>query len=273
MVSRSRGCFCAPCCCCPCGCSSCVQRATQTVLIGFCALAAAQEARTGQLVAEKRRSPFLLLSACLTLPLSWVLGRVAVLDVLEHDCLVGQQQQQQQGCNATPSWWQWRSFVSVSSWAAVAAHPGNFGLVAAVLLPSLLAVLLVVGMVAQTKSDRRSMPLAVVLRLAGDAGSACAATLFLAVARLLPMARSMLVLLTRWVGLRQQYPAGQALQLLQPATAVLSGIMTLLSQVRGCVRVAATEPLRRVSRRCVKTVSMLTTLKALQWYSVALHVV
>lgn len=158
------------------------------------------------------------------------------------------------GCDATP-WWKWRSFVSVSSWAAVAAHPGDFGLVAAVLLPSLLAVLLVVGMVVQNKSDRQSMPLAV-LRLAGDAGSAGAAALFLAVARLLPMACSMLVVLTHWVGLRQQYPASQALQLLHPATAVLLGSMTLISQVRGCVRCAATEPCAHALVACVKAVSM-----------------
>jgi hypothetical protein len=159
-----------------------------------------------------------------------------MLATLQHDCLVGQQQQQVcAGPDDASPWWPWRSLFSVSSWAAVAAHPGDLGLLAAVLLPWLLAMLLVVKFVAQTNGWRPMPP--AVARLLGDAGSAGAAALFLAVARLLPMACSMLVVLTGWVGLLQRHPAAQALQLLHPATAVLTGVITLLSQVGACVRV------------------------------------
>jgi hypothetical protein len=66
------------------------------------------------------------------------------------------------------------------------------------------------------------------LAATGPAG----ATALLAVAKLLPLACSMLVLFAGWCGLRQQHPASQALQLLHPLSAVLAGAMTLLSQVR-----------------------------------------
>lgn len=118
------------------------------------------------------------------------------------------------------------------AWATFVAHPADFGLAAAMLLPHLLLMLAAVLQLLRWSSQGAAAQQVnrPVVRLLGATGPAGAA-MFLAVAKLLPMACSVLVLFTGWCGLRQQHPASQALQLMHPLTAILSGVMTLLSQV------------------------------------------
>jgi hypothetical protein len=143
------------------------------------------------------------------------------------------------------------------SWATVAAYPGDLGLAAAVFMPQLLLLLLVAKLLASwyartldpsghANADDHdasgrvvgdsstghaaadaSRPWAVRL-LCGSGPTGAAA--FLAVAKLLPLVCSFMTVITGWLGLRQQHPAAQALQLMHPATSVAAALMTLLSQ-------------------------------------------
>lgn len=142
------------------------------------------------------------------------------------------------------------------SLAAVAAHPGDLGFAVAVFLPQLLLLLLVAKVVVrlyankaaassnvnvadaaaggeESNSNERTTAAAASSSWAVhhlcDFGPAGAAT-FLAVAKLLPLVCSLLTAVTGWLGLRQQHPTAQALQLLHPFTPVVAALMTLLSQ-------------------------------------------
>jgi len=146
------------------------------------------------------------------------------------------------------------------SLAAVAAHAGDLGLAAAVFLPQLLLLLLIVNLLGRwsthgptaagansdeswatstqatsatgvTSSTARVR--SILAQMFCDSGTTGAAV-FLAVAKLLPKACGALVAAAGAFGLRDQHPTSQALQLMHPITPFLLATMTLLSQVR-CV--------------------------------------
>lgn len=156
-------------------------------------------------------------------------------------------QRQRSGLQAGP--------LGSASLAAVAAHPGDLGLAAAVFLPQLLLLLLVINLLGRwsaagptaagengdesgatnteatsatgaTSSTARS----ILAQMFCDSGTTGAAV-FLAVAKLLPKACGVLVAAASAFGLRDQHPTSQALQLMHPMTPFLLATMTLLSQV------------------------------------------
>lgn len=180
----------------------------------------------------------MLLDACMV-PLAWLLALVCICGVSVHD--MQEQQQQPQQAWSSP----FQQLLSLplhksssTTWAAIAAHPGDVGLLATVLLPHILLLLVVASLLGRRQEP--APPAALMARVASaksslaallfDAGSTGAAVFF-AVAKLLPLSCSLLVTLAGCCGLRSSHPCSQALQLLHPLTPVLTAAMTLLSQV------------------------------------------
>lgn len=139
------------------------------------------------------------------------------------------------------AWW-----LGGANWAAVAAHPWDLGLAAAMFMPQLLMLLLGAQLLARSLAgQRRTLGSAATQDTAAQASASASSralgsrlgllntgAALLAVAQLLPLVWSMLGMVSAWVGLQRQFPAAQALQLLHPLTPALLGIMTVTSQVR-----------------------------------------
>lgn len=146
-------------------------------------------------------------------------------------------------------------FFSSVTLAALAAHPSDLGLVAALVLPYLLLLLVGTRLLqrwlratapAQQQADSSSsgssssstanhvQPSALAAAVSravdlfcGPAGAAA----YLAVAKLLPAVCSMHTLVAYCLGLQLRSPSSQALQLMHPLSPLLAAALTLLSQV------------------------------------------
>lgn len=229
---------------------------------------------------KQKHAPRSLVATCLVIPVTWALGLVNVISVLQHDQVLlntfdTQQEQQQrqyldlvQFCHTSSHWAHLRCLVGAQkqlyakpwwplasiTWTAITAHKSDFGLAAAVSLPQLLLLLLAAGVVlgwsarkAAEQSPSKDAATAGSVpgtqpAASGSAAGSSSVMHFLrdpdtqgaavfAVAKLLPMACSVLVVLVGWFGLRQPHPTSPALQLLHPLTAVLAGAVTMLCQV------------------------------------------